>query len=306
MLGRSCTGRQKFPCTTFNVKRFNVQSHLQHRRVVMPTATVRGFVMKRFLSTRMRLVISVLAGLSVVPLYVSGFQQQPQPLPRLRANIERIANSVNAKWGIYIKCIETGEEIAINADDVMDTMSVIKIPLMVEAFRQIEEGKFALTDRVVLRDGDKRPGTGIMRSLDAGASFTIRDVITLMNIVSDNTATDMMFEKVGGTEPVNKLMRSYGLSTITATGTAELWFKAIAAAKGSADFHREGKTPFGLSSPRDMGKLFERISRGEAVSKRASEEMLQIMHGQIYRTRLPKYATRYNLPHKTGDFLPFI
>jgi beta-lactamase class A len=254
----------------------------------------------------MRLVVSVLTILLVVPLHASAFQQQLQPLARLRANIERIANSVNAKWGIYIKCIETGDEIAINADDVMDTMSVIKIPLMVEAFRQIEEGKFALTDRVALKDADKRPGTGIMRSLDAGASFTIKDVITLMNIVSDNTATDILFAKVGGTEPVNKLMRSYGLSTISATGTAEVWFKAIAAAKSAADFHREGTTPFGLSSPRDMGKLLEKISKGEAVSKRASEEMLQIMSGQIYRTRLPKYVTGYNVPHKTGDFLPFI
>ncbi|HLF85436.1 MAG TPA: serine hydrolase, partial [Blastocatellia bacterium] len=77
--------------------------------------------------------------------------QQPQqvtPLARLQANIERITRSVNAKWGIYIKCIETGEEIAINADETMDTMSVIKIPLMIEVFRQIEAGKFALTDRV--------------------------------------------------------------------------------------------------------------------------------------------------------------
>src|ERR1700737_4996801 len=79
--------------------------------------------------------------------------QQPQqgtPLARLQSNIERITRSVNAKWGIYIKCIETGEEIAINAEETMDTMSVIKIPLMAEVFRQIEAGKFALTDRITL------------------------------------------------------------------------------------------------------------------------------------------------------------
>ena len=91
--------------------------------------------------------------------------QQPQqvtPLARLQLNIERITRSVNAKWGIYIKCIETGEEIAINADESMDTMSVIKIPLMVEVFRQIEGGKFALTDRVTLKETEKRPGTGVI------------------------------------------------------------------------------------------------------------------------------------------------
>src|SRR5579864_8289826 len=128
------------------------------------------------------------------------------PLARLQSNIERITKSVNADWGIYIKCLETGEEIAINADEPMDTMSVIKIPLMVEAFRQIEAGQFALSDRVTLADAAKRPGTGVIRSLDAGASLTIKDLLTLMIIVSDNTATDLMYDKVGGAAPVNRLM----------------------------------------------------------------------------------------------------
>lgn len=228
------------------------------------------------------------------------------PLNRLRTNIEQISRSVDLNWGIYIKCIDTGEEIAINADQVMDTMSVIKIPLMVEAFRQVEAGKFSLSDRYTYKTADTRPGTGVIRMLDAGAVFTIKDLLTLMTIVSDNTATDAIFAKVGGTEPVNQLMRSYGLNTIKATGSADVWFKALAAAPGSAEFHNEGKTPFGLSSPRDMGRLLEKIARGEAVSKKASDQMIQIMNGQIYRTRLPKYVGGFQLPHKTGDFVPFI
>jgi len=229
-----------------------------------------------------------------------------QPLGRLQANIERITKSVNADWGIYIKCLETGEEIAINADRQMDTMSTIKIPLMVEAFRQIEAGKFSLTDRVTMAESEKRPGTGVMRSLDAGLSLTIKDVITLMNIVSDNTATDMMFAKVGGVAPVNQLMEQYGLKQTRATSPSEVWFKALRAAPSVEQFHREGKTPYGLSSPRDMGRLLEMIKKGEAVSKAASEQMLAIMRGQVYSSRLPKYVTGFRIPHKTGDFLPYI
>jgi beta-lactamase class A len=232
--------------------------------------------------------------------------QAPSPLDRLKSNIERITRSVNAKWGVYVKCVETGEEIAINADETMDTMSVIKIPLMVEVFRQIEEGKFKLADRVTLKESEKRPGTGIIRSLDAGASLTIKDLITLMIIVSDNTATDMLFEKVGGTEPVNRLMQAYGLNTIKATGPTEAWFKAIRAEPNTLKFHMDGKSPFGLSSPREMGRLLEKIQKGEAVSKQASEQMIQIMRGQVYSSRLPKYVTGFRVPHKTGDFLPYI
>ncbi len=238
-----------------------------------------------------------------------SFAQGQSPVPtisRLQANIERITRSVNAKWGIYIKCVETGEEIAVNADERMDTMSVIKIPLMIEAFRQIEDKKFALADRVMLKETDKRPGTGVIRSLDAGASLTIKDLLTLMIIVSDNTATDLLFNKVGGTEPVNKLMQDYKLGTIKATGTTATWFKALRTAPSAAEFHKQGKTPFGLSSARDMGRLLEKIKRGEAVSKSASEKMLQMMRSQVYSSRLPKYVTGFTVPHKTGDFLPYI
>jgi len=230
----------------------------------------------------------------------------PTPLARLETNILQITRSVNATWGIYIKCLETGEEVAIDADRQMDTMSVIKIPLMAEAFRQIEAGKFSLADRVTLTDAAKRPGTGIIRSLDPGVQLTVKDLLTLMVIVSDNTATDLMYEKVGGTEPVNRLMDSWGLHSIRATGTADTWFKALRAAGSAEKFHREAKTPFGLSSPRDMGRLLEKLEKGEAVSKEASAQMLQIMRGQVYSSRLPRYITGYRIPHKTGDFLPYI
>src|SRR5438876_6912063 len=241
------------------------------------------------------------------PLHAQTGQAPPQaPLDRLRTNIEEIAKSIDTNWGIYIRCLDTNEEVALNADRVMDTMSVIKIPLMVEAFRQIESGKFSLNDRYSLRPLDKRPGTGILRSLDDGASLTIQDLLTLMIIVSDNTATDAIFAKVGGTEPVNALMRSYGLNTIRATGTADVWFKALGSAPSRAEFHNQGKTPFGLSSPRDMGRLLEKIALGQAVSKKASDQMIGIMNGQIYRTRIPKYVEGFQTPHKTGDFVPYI
>src|SRR5258708_2342297 len=251
------------------------------------------------------LTVAALYGAVFVMPTVLCAQQTPQ-LRRLQANIERITRSLNADWGIYIKCLETGEEIAINADQPMDTMSVIKIPLMVEAFRQMEAGRFALTDRVVIKESDMRPGTGVLRSLDPGATMTIKALLMLMIIVSDNTATDLMYEKVGGPDAVNKSMQSLGLRTVKATGTGDTWFKALRAAPSAEQFHREGKTPFGLSSPRHMGKLLETIERGQAVSKSASDLMLDILRRQVYSSRVPKYSAAFRVHHKTGDFLPYI
>ncbi len=255
-----------------------------------------------------RLLILELLAL-VGSLAVPAAAQAPAasaPLDRLRANIERITRGVNARWGVYVKCLETGDEIALGADEPMDTMSVIKIPLMVEAYRQVEAGSIKLDDRYTLKDEDKRPGTGVIRTLDAGASLSIKDLITLMNTVSDNTATDLLFARVGGVEPVNALMADYGLKSIHATGTTDAWFKALREAGDAARFHKEAKTPFGLASPRDIGRLLEKIARGEAVSRAASEAMLAIMRQQVFRSRIPRYVTGYAIPHKTGDFLPYI
>ncbi len=240
-----------------------------------------------------------------VPALIQA-QARRTPLQVLENHILQITKSVNAQWGIYMKCLETGEEIAIDADRQMDTMSVIKIPLMVETFRQIEAGKFSLTDRIKLREEDKRPGTGVIRSMDAGIDLTVKDLITLMIIVSDNTATDLLFEKTGGVDATNALMKQYGYTAIRATAPSKAWFDALRAAPSAAEFHKAGKNPYGLGSARELGNLLEKIKRGEAVSKKSSDMMLQIMRGQVYRSRLPKYITNFTVPHKTGDFLPQI
>ena len=81
----------------------------------------------------------------------------------LNASVESIAKSIDARWGIYMKNLETGEEITINADSQMETMSVIKIPIMVEAFRQIKEGKIHFDERM---EGDRQDGASTL--VDAG------------------------------------------------------------------------------------------------------------------------------------------
>src|SRR5256886_8062508 len=134
----------------------------------------------------------------------------PTPLQRLQASIERTTKSINATWGIYVKSLDTREEIAIDADRQMETMSTIKIPLMIEAFEQIKAGKFALADEYTLVADDIRPGTGIIQRLDPGAVLTVKDLITLMIIVSDNTATDALYRMVGGPDAVTRRMAEIG------------------------------------------------------------------------------------------------
>jgi len=228
------------------------------------------------------------------------------PIARLGAAIERVTKSVNATWGIYVKSLTTSEDLALDADRQMETMSTIKIPLMIEALQQVKDGRFALTDKYTLARDDIRPGTGIIQRLDPGAVLTVKDLMTLMIIVSDNTATDVLYRMVGGTAAVNARMTALGLTQTRAVTVGKDWFAAQQAAPSSEAFYRAKATPFGLSTPREMGRLLELMERGQLVDKASSDLMLQILRGQLYRTRIPRYLTGYRVPHKTGDFLPFV
>jgi len=245
-------------------------------------------------------------GLKGVPLHAQSQAQQPTPLQRLQGSIERTTRSVNATWGIYVKSLETGEEIAIDADRQMETMSTIKIPLMIEALEQIKAGKFRLTDKYTFVQADSQPGTGTIQRLDPGAVMTVKDLITMMIIVSDNTATEVLYRMVGGPDAVNARMQTMGLQKTRAMNVPSKWFPVLRSAPTTEQFYRDGKYPFGLSTPREMGRLLEMMERGTLVDKESSDLMLRIMRGQLYRTRIPRYVTGYAIPHKTGDFLPYV
>ena len=245
----------------------------------------------------------------LLPWIVSGLlvlQAAPTPLQRLQASIETTTRSVNATWGIYVKSLETGEEVAVNADRQMETMSTIKIPLMVEALEQVKAGKFKLTDKYTFVQADSQPGTGTIQRLDPGAVMTVKDLITMMIIVSDNTATEVLYRMVGGPDAVNKRMAAMGLKTTRAMNVPSKWFPQLRSAASPEQFYRDGKFPFGFTTAREMGRLLEMMERGTLVDKSSSDLMLQIMRGQLYRTRIPRYVTGYRIPHKTGDFLPHV
>jgi beta-lactamase class A len=118
-------------------------------------------------------------------------------LDLLGRSLERIAAGVRADWGVYIKFLATGDEIDLNADATMDTMSVIKLPLLIELYGQAERGRIDLAQWLTLRADDMRLGTGILHLLKDGATLTLSDAAKLMIVQSDNIATDLCFAAVG-------------------------------------------------------------------------------------------------------------
>src|SRR5260221_12481021 len=116
---------------------------------------------------------AVLFFLAILPVHAQT-APAPKPIDLLKHRLETISQTVSADWGIYIKSLDTGEEIAINADKVMDTMSAIKIPLLVDVYRQVDAGKIKTADRFAMKTADKRFGTAVLRTLDTAVSLTSR------------------------------------------------------------------------------------------------------------------------------------
>ncbi len=225
-----------------------------------------------------------------------------RPLGELRLAIERTTRSINATWGIYVKCLETGEEIAINADAKMDTMGVMMLPLMIEVFEQVKSGRLRLDDRHTLTAADRRPGSGILERIDPGVALTVKDLVTFMVVGSDNTATDVLYRLVGGPAAVTARMRSYGLtSTITEHPLSTL-FERQAAAGGRDEYFRGGPL-FTTSTPREIGLLLERMMRGELVE---SSRMIENLRGLQSNDGIPRFLGRTDVRHKTGGASPYI
>jgi beta-lactamase class A len=138
--------------------------------------------------------------------WVAG-AQGPGPLQRL---LDGELSRIPARAGIFVKHLKTGEEAVVRGDDRFNSASVIKIPAMVMAYQMAEAGALDLDARVTIGKADKRGGSGVIRYHDVGLQPTVRDLVMQMIITSDNTATDLVFARVGGVPAVNTWIQTTG------------------------------------------------------------------------------------------------
>ena len=147
--------------------------------------------------------------LATLVVALPALAQKPTPLDRL---IESELQRFPAKTGLYVKHLTTGEESIHRGNDHFNSASVIKLPVMVLAYRMADQKKLNLDERITIQASDLRGGSGIFRYHDIGLDPTIRDLITEMVITSDNTATDLMIAKVGGKEKVNEFLKQININ----------------------------------------------------------------------------------------------
>lgn len=196
--------------------------------------------------------------------------------------------------GIFARNLRSGEEIAINADMRFPTASAIKTAVMLEAYHQAADGTVPLDAEMTLNDADKVGGSGVLSGMSGGLRLKVRDLVHLMIVLSDNTATNMLVNRLG-TKRIDDRLDSYGLREV------RLFRPTFR--DGKADVLPELEREFGLgmSTPREMGKLMALIAEGRAVNAHASKEMLATLRKQQDRGMIPRLLpSGAQVGNKTG------
>ncbi len=238
----------------------------------------------------------------------------------LQSKVEQIAAESGAKLGVAIHHIETGQEVMLNAGDLFSLASVVKVPILAEAFHQIEEGRMRLDDRWVLTQDVKNLGSGILTQLDNGLPLSVRDLLTLMIIISDNTATDILMNRLG-VEAIDRNIHNLGLANIHVAHTLkDIFSDMLPSSDPNQDRtklaqweneHGVNKTSWAyhmgpdnnVGSPHDLTCLMGMIFQGQVINRAACDEMLTILLKQQLNDRLPRFLpSGTKVAHKTGTF----
>ncbi len=216
-------------------------------------------------------------------LSLSFLYSEKEELLRLKVKrkVEEISQRLDGIMGLAVKDLERGETFFLNENEIFPQASSIKIAILLEAFKQVEEGKLNLDEFVELKDETKTGGSGILQYLGKPSlSISIKDLCTLMIVLSDNTATNILIDRIG-MDSVNKRMESIGLKR-TRLNRKMMDSRAVI----------EGKE--NLSTPMEMMSLLEKIWKGDLIKEPLKAEIIRTL--SIPKDSYLKRGIKENVP----------
>lgn len=190
----------------------------------------------------------------------------------VRKQIGQVQENFSGILGVAVGQLDARnkELISFNGGTIFPTASVIKVPILVEVFRQVEEGNLSLDSQLLLKEEEKVGGSGMLKELHAGLRLSLLDLIKLMIVISDNTATNMLIELVGR-DSVNETMRHLGLSQTFLEGKLMV---------------KDNPIELSSSTPEEMLSLLIGIYNDEILSPNSCQQILEIMKHQQYVTNM--------------------
>ena len=236
---------------------------------------------------RMAAVLAFAVTLASLPLQARAGIELPTPFAQMQSMLRRIAHHAPGRVAMEIRDLNTGYTSAFNANAVMPAASTIKIPIMVEVFRQMELGNFDLNRRVELLPQDRDWGSGSICDAPVGTTFPVSRLLDEMITVSDNTAANMLIRLVGRAH-INRTMYRLGLHHTRL-----------------ADYIRTSgwnvRTTL-RTTPNDMVTLLTRMAKDELIDSWSSKQMIAILEADEINSLLPEPLPQVPIAHKTGSF----
>jgi beta-lactamase class A len=209
-------------------------------------------------------------------------------LEHSRQLIDHWIQDAPGRVGLVVKDLSTGETLEWSAQERFPAASVIKIPILIEALRQEQAGRLRLDERLPIRPEDKVGGFGILKELPSVESVSLQDLLTLMIVISDNTAANLCIERVG-MEAVNETIASLGLR---GTVLQRKMMDMAARERGLDNF----------TSPGDIARLLDLLMTGQILTAERCARALDILARQQVNDRLPLLLpSQVKVAHKTGE-----
>lgn len=205
-----------------------------------------------------------------------------------RFEVERIIRKALGRVGLVARALATGEEIQWGAGERFPAASLIKLPVLVEALRQQQEGALSLDETVPIRPEDRVGGFGVLKEMPSLATLSLRDLLGLMIVVSDNTAANLCIARVG-MAAVNSACRSLG-------------FGGTILQRKMMDVNARERGQDNFTTPADMAALLEMLAAGRILTPAGCAFAIEIMKRQQVNDRLPLLLPAGTaVAHKTGE-----
>ena len=220
----------------------------------------------------------------------------------LGEEVRAIATAHHGDVALFAENLKTHETVTISADTPVQTASVIKLAILYEALEQVRSGKAHFDDKISLTKADQVPGSGVLLFFDTPLSLTLKDVLTMMIVMSDNSASNLVMDHLG-IPNIDARIAKLGLKDTYLY--KKIFTPAPAGVAMPADQKRFG---LGKTTAREMAVLMTKIVTCELAEPGSPAQpsdaalcgvALKMLHVQFYRNAIPRYLD--GMPGATGD-----
>lgn len=227
-----------------------------------------------------------------------GAQVNDSPAPRadtasLRRTLDSIADRHRGVVGYSVIDVESGERFSRRGDEKFPTASLIKVGVLVTVFDLVAKGQMSLADPLTVLAIDQTGGSGVLQYFHSGAHLTVRDAAWLVSTISDNTATNLLLDKINIRRMWAK-MDSLGLPNTRIHSKVNLRNTSVA-------MDSSVKYGLGVTTPNEMARLFELLATGRAVNREADSTLLSMLERNTANFMMQRYAGGVRAAFKDGE-----